>query len=138
MFVLALAFRSVRIAVPLAATFFAQDSEPKAFDLEGRSRRGFQKTLCIMGSSCFGDLLGFRQMSSSANRNAKLADWSEPTPLAPSLWDDPSFDNPDPWADPKSRSTLGFYNLQRRSTGVQNWWIYFLDPPGGLGRIPIM
>ena len=38
---------------------------------------------------------------------------------------------PDPWADPKSRSTLGFYNLHHRSTRVQN--IYLLDPPGGLG-----
>ena len=42
---------------------------------------------------------------------------------------------PDPWADPKSRSTLGLYNLHRRSSGAQNWGIYFLDhPPGGLGR----
>ena len=39
---------------------------------------------------------------------------------------------PHPWADPKSRSTLGFYNLHHRSTGVQNWGIYVLDPPGGL------
>ena len=42
--------------------------------------------------------------------------------------------SPDPWADPKSRSTLRFYNLHHRRTGVQNWGIYFLDPPRGLGR----
>ena len=36
---------------------------------------------------------------------------------------------PDPWPDPKSRSTLGFYNFHHRSTGVQNWGIYSLDPP---------
>ena len=40
--------------------------------------------------------------------------------------------HPDPWADPQSRSTLRFYNLHHRSTGVQNWEFYFLDPPGGL------
>ena len=28
---------------------------------------------------------------------------------------------PDPWADPKSRSTLGLYNLNHRSTRAQNW-----------------
>ena len=27
----------------------------------------------------------------------------------------------DPWADPKSRSTLGFQNLHHRTTGVQHW-----------------
>ena len=43
---------------------------------------------------------------------------------------------PNPWADPKSRSTLGFWNLHHRSIGVQNWGLYFLDPPGGLGRRP--
>ena len=40
---------------------------------------------------------------------------------------------PDAWADPKSRSTLGFCNLHHRSSRAQNWGIYFLDPPGGLG-----
>ena len=40
---------------------------------------------------------------------------------------------PHPWADPKSRSMLGFYNLHHRSIRVQNWGIYFLDPPRGLG-----
>ena len=63
---------------------------------------------------------------------------------------------PDPWADPKCRSTLGFCNLHHRSTRVQNWGIYIyftilyttilyhtvvleprvggsLDPPGLLG-----
>ena len=44
-----------------------------------------------------------------------------------------SISYPHPWADPKSRSTLGFYNLHHRSTGVQNCGIYILDP-GGLGR----
>ena len=36
---------------------------------------------------------------------------------------------PDPWEDPKSRSTLRFHNLQHRSTRVQNWGIYFLEDP---------
>ena len=40
---------------------------------------------------------------------------------------------PDPWADPKSRSPLGFCNLRHRSTLVQNWVIYLLGPPKGLG-----
>ena len=34
-----------------------------------------------------------------------------------------------PWADPQSRSILGFYHLHHRSTGVENSGIYFLDPP---------
>ena len=38
-----------------------------------------------------------------------------------------------PWAGSKSRSTLGFYNLHHRSIGVQNWGLYCLDPPRGLG-----
>ena len=38
--------------------------------------------------------------------------------------------NPDLWADPKSRSTLGFHNLHHRSIGVQNRGFYLLDPPG--------
>ena len=42
---------------------------------------------------------------------------------------------PEPWADPTSRSTLGFYNLHYRSTGVHYWGIYFLDPPRGLGNL---
>ena len=41
---------------------------------------------------------------------------------------------PYPWADPKSRSTLQFYNLRHRNTRVQNWGISFLDPAGGLGK----
>ena len=42
--------------------------------------------------------------------------------------------HPESWGpDPKSRSTLGFHNLQHRSIRAQNWGIYFLDPPGGLG-----
>ena len=41
---------------------------------------------------------------------------------------------PDPWADPNSRSTLGVYNLHHRSTRVQNSGIYLLDPPRGLTR----
>ena len=40
---------------------------------------------------------------------------------------------PDPWVDPKSRSTLRFCNLHHRSIRVQNWGLYFLDPPRGLG-----
>ena len=40
---------------------------------------------------------------------------------------------PDPWEDPKSRSTLGFYSLHHRSIRAQNWGIYFSDPPRGLG-----
>ena len=34
--------------------------------------------------------------------------------------------NPDPWAEPKCRSTLGFYNLHHRSIRIQNWGIYLL------------
>ena len=30
----------------------------------------------------------------------------------------------EPWADPKSRSTLRFYNLHHRSVRVQNWRLY--------------
>ena len=45
---------------------------------------------------------------------------------------------PDPWADPKSRSTLQFYTLCRRSSGVRNWGFYFLDPFGGLGKGPCL
>ena len=37
------------------------------------------------------------------------------------------FSPPDPWADPKSRSTSGFLNLHHRSIGVQNWGIYNLS-----------
>ena len=40
---------------------------------------------------------------------------------------------PRPWADPKSRTTLGFHNLHHRSARVQIWGIYFLDAPGALG-----
>ena len=40
---------------------------------------------------------------------------------------------PDPWADPKSRSTLGFCTLHYRSIRALHWGIYCLDPPGGLG-----
>ena len=29
--------------------------------------------------------------------------------------------NPDPWADPQSRSSLRFHTLHHRSCGVQNW-----------------
>ena len=43
--------------------------------------------------------------------------------------------NPNPWADPKSRSISRFCNLHHRSIRVQNWGIYFLDPPRGLGRV---
>ena len=42
---------------------------------------------------------------------------------------------PDPWADPKSRSTFGFHYLHHRSTRLQNWGINFLDPSGGLGSL---
>ena len=42
------------------------------------------------------------------------------------------FHLPDPWADPKNRSTLGFCDLHHRSIRAQNWGIYFLDPSGGL------
>ena len=42
-------------------------------------------------------------------------------------------DFPDPWADPKSRSTLGFCNLHHRAIRIQNWGFYFLDPLRGLG-----
>ena len=39
---------------------------------------------------------------------------------------------PDPWADPKHRSTLGFHNLHHESIRVQNSGFYFLDPPMAL------
>ena len=37
--------------------------------------------------------------------------------------------DPDPCADPKSRSTLGFHNVLESRIGG----IYFLDPPDGPG-----
>ena len=41
---------------------------------------------------------------------------------------------PDPWADQRSSSTLGFHNLPHsRSIGIHDREFYFLDPPGGLG-----
>ena len=40
---------------------------------------------------------------------------------------------PNHWTDPKSRATLRFCNLHHRSIRVQNWEIYFLHPPRGLG-----
>ena len=49
-----------------------------------------------------------------------------------------AFKFPDPCAHPKSRSTLGFYKLRHRSTRVQKWGIYLLDPPGGLGFDPMV
>ena len=33
---------------------------------------------------------------------------------------------PDPWADPKSRSTLGFHNLHDRNIRIQNWGLWIL------------
>ena len=45
-----------------------------------------------------------------------------------------SFFLPRPLGGSKSRSILGFYHLRYRSIRVQNWGIYFLDPPGGLGK----
>ena len=54
--------------------------------------------------------------------------WVDRSPLVPSGgFHSPSQNNPDPdpWADPKSRSTLGCYNLHHRG-------FYFLDPPRGL------
>ena len=41
--------------------------------------------------------------------------------------------NPDRWVDPKSRSTLEFYNPHRTSTRVISWGFYLLDPPGCRG-----
>ena len=41
--------------------------------------------------------------------------------------------NPDRWADPKSRSTFGFCSLHHRSITAQNRGIYFVDPPEDLG-----
>ena len=43
----------------------------------------------------------------------------------------PAYDTPE---DPKSRSTFGFCNLHHRSTRVQNWGMYFLDPRKCLGK----
>ena len=42
--------------------------------------------------------------------------------------------NPDPWADPESRSPLRFYDLHHKSIRAQSWEIYFWDPPRGLGN----
>ena len=43
--------------------------------------------------------------------------------------------HPDPWADPESRSTVGFCNLHHRSSRIQNWGdSTFSDPPRGLGN----
>ena len=39
--------------------------------------------------------------------------------------------NPEPWEDPKSRSTFGI-NLHHRSGRVQNWGLHFLDAPSSL------
>ena len=39
--------------------------------------------------------------------------------LASASWKEQHSSYRDPWADPTSRSTLGFYNLQH--IGVQNW-----------------
>ena len=54
------------------------------------------------------------------------------SPLPP-LRPGPDCVYPDHWTDPKSRSTVGFYNLHDRSIGVQNSAFYVLDPPAGLG-----
>ena len=43
--------------------------------------------------------------------------------------------DPGPLADPKSRSPLGCCDLHRRSTRLQNWGDYFLDPPRRLSEI---
>ena len=56
---------------------------------------------------------------------------SRPEPQDPpaATWDTVALH---PWADPKSRSTLGFHNLCHWGTGVQNWGFYFLDPSRSL------
>ena len=38
---------------------------------------------------------------------------------------------PDPWADPKSRSTLGFYNLHHRRTRVQHLGVLLFESSRG-------
>ena len=46
----------------------------------------------------------------------------------------------DPWADSKTRTTLGFHNLHHRNIRAQNWGFYFWILPGvwapGFGRLP--
>ena len=52
-------------------------------------------------------------------------------PFDPGSWQEPAarcavdhcsiYSFPDPWADPKSRSTLGLYNLYHRCARVWNW-----------------
>ena len=37
---------------------------------------------------------------------------------------------PDPWVDPKRRSTFWFCNLHHGRIRVQHLGIYFADPPG--------
>ena len=38
--------------------------------------------------------------------------------------------DPEPWADPKKRSSLGLHSRHRRNSGNQTQGICFLDPPG--------
>ena len=42
---------------------------------------------------------------------------------------------PNPWADPKSKSSLGVHNLHHGSIRMVNWGVYFLDLPRGLGSM---
>ena len=45
--------------------------------------------------------------------------------------------DPDPWADPRNRSTLGLYNVQHRSiTESPELGLLLLDPPRGLKQEP--
>ena len=37
---------------------------------------------------------------------------------------------PDPWADPKSRPTLGFHNLYHMNIKAKNWGFYCWILPG--------
>ena len=74
---------------------------------------------CASSQGCFRASLGFMQTLADDFHASKQIS---------------SFHYPDAWADPKSRVTMGFCHLHYRSTGVQNWGIYLLDPPGGLDR----
>ena len=48
-------------------------------------------------------------------------------------WNQEFLQCPDPWADPKTGSAVGFYNLQHRSIRIHNSGFHFSDPSSGLG-----
>ena len=84
---------------------------------------------------CFGlDISRSFQKSGTPSMDLKIPGFliQEPQNKTPNIYIETNTYS-DPWADPKSRSTLEFHNLDHRSIGVQNWGLYFVDPPRGLG-----